>query len=766
MTATVCALGAALVLSAGVAQPRPIAVGSFELAGSWSLGLGNEFPGAQGQYELDKHEPHSGAACAKLVGDFSHGGAYVAIIRGIDPPLAMTKVTFWARSADAGTVVVRLVDGTSQMHQGNVTFPTDGKWHKLEVGVPQGWGHWSGANDGVFHQPLTQIWLDLDRGTTKSGKGGTIWFDDVVVEASGADTEGQFDLRAGRMTLNDLEITAKPVNPEWGVWLLQVSAQNRGKKAVAATVEAEPLYVAPWATTLYERSGARTIGAGKTEEVVLRLPPPKSRHLSNETRVTVRAGDAAGSMTVAMAGRQAPASPPGTPRAAIELPRNPLGVVVHLGEPNERLLRAVADAGLRWVRTDFIWAAFEPERGKLQCPESIDKMVDQGRKMGLEWMCILNGDNAKCYPDDPYNEEAYARFAAFVAEHFKRRITFFEILNEPLGQMGKYGYWQKYDGLVNAAAAAIKKVRPDAFVAPNTAYPHDTFTFIPRLSEAVDGVTLHPYPYQTIPEMGDVSSDPPYEKKDGTFRSEIECVREWLAAAKCGKRIALTEFGWPTYWPQGKLMTYEAVTAEAQAKYLPRRMIEAMAMGCDPVISYDIWDDFDNPSHPEAHFGIVDLAGNRKPAWWSVARLCSLLGDAKPWQPDFAVKPSFAMEGRTLRDMARDVDAGVKNMMDAFKMTDRAAALRYILPPADVRMYWFRGADGAPMLALWQAVKVEGLDPFLGDVELGTAAYGEAVATELYTGRSWPVSVERRGETAVLRDVPAADGPIIVKLHK
>ncbi len=771
MTTTACALVAALIVSVGLAQAGSVTIGSFEVPGTWNLGLGGEFPGAQGRFEIDKTNPHSGSACGKLTGDFTEGGAYVAICRNLEPALTMEKVTFWARSTDVGFVVVRLVDGTGQVHQGTVTFAADGKWHQLEVGVPQNWGHWQGANDGVFHQPLTGVCLNLDKPQIKTGKVGTIWFDDVVVQTTGMAAEQPFDLRPGHVTLNDLDVVAKTMNPEWGSWLLQVAITNRGKTPAAVAVEADPQYVAPWSAPT-ERTGKATVAAGKTKEVVLRLAQPMSQHLANDVRVTVISGEAQASTVASMLGRQAPTSPPGTPRTALDLPRNPLGICIHLGEPNEKLLHAVSDAGLRWVRTDFIWSAFESERGKLHCPENIDKMVDQGRKLGVEWCCILNGDNAKCYPEAPYNPEAYARFAAFVADHFKGRITFFEIMNEPIGQMGNYGYWQKYDGLVNAAADAIKQIRPDAVVMPNTAYPHDTFIFIPKFNANVDGVTLHPYPYQTIPEMGDVSTDPPYEKKDGTFGSEIECVRDWLGAAKCGKRVSLTEFGWPTYWPKGKLMGYEAVTAEAQAKYLPRRMIEAMAMGCDPVISYDIWDDFADLHNPEAHFGIVDLAGNRKPAWWSMARLCSFLGDAQAWKPDFtatltvAGKPSFTMDGRVLRDMPRDVDARAKDMMDAFKMTDRAAALKYFLPPADVRMYWFRGADGAPMLAVWQAVKVEGLDPFLGDIELGTSAYGEAVATDLYSGRSWPIGLEHHGEKTVLQDVPASDGPVIVKLYK
>ena len=323
MTATGLAL-AALIVSAALAQPRSVTIGSFEIAWTWNLGLGNEFPGAQGQYELDKHDPHSGAACARLTGDFSGGGAYVAIIRNIDPPIMMERVTFWARSTDTGVVVVRLVDATGQMHQGNVSFATDGKWHELGVGVPQGWAHWSGANDGVFHQPLTGIWLDLDRGQTKTGKGGTIWFDDVAVMTGGPLAEQQFDLRAGRATLGDLDIVAQPVNPEWGAWLMRVVVSNRGKKAAEVAAEADPQYVAPWAVPT-ERTGRATVAGGQAAELAIRLPAPTCQHLANEVRVTVGAGEGQATVVAAMAGRQAPASPPGTPRPAIELPRNPLG---------------------------------------------------------------------------------------------------------------------------------------------------------------------------------------------------------------------------------------------------------------------------------------------------------------------------------------------------------------------------------------------------------------------------------------------------------
>lgn len=753
----------ALLLSTVVAREQVIVAGNFEVPGVWHLSLGGEFPGARGTFQLDAQEPHSGTRCGRLQGDFSKGGAYVAVLRPLDPPLPLQRLSFWARSQDARSVVVRLVDATGQTHQGTFALESDGRWHRLEVPVPKGWAHYGGANDGLFHQPLTHLWLLLDKKALQDPSQGTLWLDDVLVEVAEPVAVPSFDLLPATFQLNDLMVEATPRMPCWGIWVMEIQVENRGLQRTALSVAIDPLYLPP-GQALGGKSAPLAVEANQRATAILTLPVPRSQYLPHRIRVTVQVGDLSGSAIAAMRGRQAPKSPWGTPRPARDLPHCPFGVGIHLGHPDEQLLRIAADAGLRWVRTDFMWRDFEPEPGRYVCPERIDQMVDLARSLGLEWMCLLNGGNPQCYPEDPYHPEFFARFAAFVAEHFRGRIKWFEILNEPIGQMSKHGYWQRYDQLVNAAAAAIKKVRPDAIVVPNTAYPHDCYVFLPRLSEAVDGVSLHPYPYQGIAEEGHFSADAPFPQKDGSFRAQIECLREWLAASKCGQRIALTEFGWPTYWPKDKLMTYEAVTEEAQAKYLTRRMIEAYALGCEPVLMYDLKDDFVNPNHPEAHFGLVDTGGNKKPSWWAVARVCSLLGDAKPWSPHFSVKAFFPLGGRVLRDMPRNLEERIQSVMKGLKLKNREEALKFILPPADVRLYWFRTAEGTPILALWQAVRVEGLQPFLGRVELGTTLYTEAVATDIYSGRAWAVNVVKHDKTTFLQDLPAADSPTLVQL--
>lgn len=148
----------------------------------WALGLGPEFPGAQGSFTRDNGDSVKGTWSAVLAGDFTGGGNYVQISRQLNVDL--TELWFWLRTSDLTRVTMRMVDSTGQVHQQRVSITPDDTWqavHLWSFDSGQDYVHFGGANDGVWHAPASEVALLLSRTSLVSGQlSGSIRFDEVV----------------------------------------------------------------------------------------------------------------------------------------------------------------------------------------------------------------------------------------------------------------------------------------------------------------------------------------------------------------------------------------------------------------------------------------------------------------------------------------------------------------------------------------------------------------------------------------------------------
>jgi len=124
----------------------------------WAFDNGQEFPGATGEL-LEIPDGPGGEPFLRLSADFSGGGIYVEMVRGVKAgPDGLIRMK--VRSKQEAKLRVRLIDSTGQCHQGQpLVFATDGEWQDVEI-VPAMYGggeHWGGADDGQWHEPLTKI---------------------------------------------------------------------------------------------------------------------------------------------------------------------------------------------------------------------------------------------------------------------------------------------------------------------------------------------------------------------------------------------------------------------------------------------------------------------------------------------------------------------------------------------------------------------------------------------------------------------------------
>ncbi|HZX06406.1 glycosyl hydrolase [Kribbella sp.] len=170
-----------LTLNAPAAAPTT-PLGDYESAAEgWSFYPGSEFPGATGSLSYDTVSPQSGAQSAKLSGDFSGGGNYVALQRSF-VPIDLKALDLWVKSSQVSSIGLRLTDATGQVHQQRLSL-SGSAWQHLSVtqfAQGNGYLHFGGANDGIWHGPATAITLTLDKSAILSGTSAAVNVDAVA----------------------------------------------------------------------------------------------------------------------------------------------------------------------------------------------------------------------------------------------------------------------------------------------------------------------------------------------------------------------------------------------------------------------------------------------------------------------------------------------------------------------------------------------------------------------------------------------------------
>lgn len=167
-------LAAATCVAAEVAVP----IGDFDVyPEGWILGLGPEFPGADGAIGIDK-QAKAGAGCLRFDVDFEHGGGYVQVARRLDD-LPMTGFGGWLRSDGVSEIRFRLVDATGQVFQSGY-LPVKQGWQRVSWTVAEltKAEHWDGAKDGAWHGPAHYIALMVPKAKLVANRtAGTLWLD-------------------------------------------------------------------------------------------------------------------------------------------------------------------------------------------------------------------------------------------------------------------------------------------------------------------------------------------------------------------------------------------------------------------------------------------------------------------------------------------------------------------------------------------------------------------------------------------------------------
>lgn len=298
-------------------------------------------------------------------------------------------------------------------------------------------------------------------------------------------------------------------------------------------------------------------------------------------------------------------------------------------------------SGSAWVRDEIKWEVVEKEKGVYEIPEYYENFVNAFCENANKMLLIL------CYGNELYESwdsdvenryvlpmpvteegiQAYAKYCAFMAEHFKGRVDTFEIWNEPETETfggGKERTAEEYSKLVKAAYTAIKSANADATVIAGVTAPLSgsgsrkflgEFLNIDNIENYMDAVSVHPY-----------GGDDYYADEDDfnyfrTFESQISLVKGYMTSNNISKPIWVTEVGDSSYGVHSE---------KEQATELIRTSIIAKS---DPAIEkvfiYNLIETGTEPDDRESNFGVVNRDMSVKRGYIAVANMNNILKDAE-----------------------------------------------------------------------------------------------------------------------------------------
>jgi hypothetical protein len=296
------------------------------------------------------------------------------------------------------------------------------------------------------------------------------------------------------------------------------------------------------------------------------------------------------------------------------------GVNIHFTDPKPGEMEMLAAAGFKWVRMDFSWDGTEKQKGDYDF-SAYDRLMHALDAKQIRPIFILDYSNrhydGNVSPHTGEGRDAFAKWAAAAATHFRGRGVVWEMYNEP-----NIFFWQPkpnvddYAKLALAVGKALREATPDEpYIGP--ACSTMDFKFLEACFKAgcLDywcAVSVHPY-RQKDPES--VVAD--YAK----LRTLIKRY------APAGRQIPIVsgEWGYSSGWKK--------FDDDRQGKYLPRELLTNMASGVPISIWYDWHDDGTNPAEPEHHFGTVkydfhqgrDPIYDAKPAYRAMKQMADAL---------------------------------------------------------------------------------------------------------------------------------------------
>ena len=194
---------------------------------------------------------------------------------------------------------------------------------------------------------------------------------------------------------------------------------------------------------------------------------------------------------------------------------------------------------------------------------------------------------------------------------------------------------------------------------------------------------------------------------------------------------------------------------QAQALYLLRRFVESLSLPVAVSCQYDFIDDYDsNPATDEANFGILRADYSRKPAFYVLQRMNSLLAGAEP-DPSLQLKVTkealhrSMVRGELVKDWdAAKIDAANGVRLAAFRQPDR--------PNERMAAVWSMQPYGREFNNRAVTLEIGGWERFAG----------LPAAVDLITGDSFGIPFEVKDGRLRIEDLPLKEHPLLITFRE
>ncbi len=240
-----------------------------------------------------------------------------------------------------------------------------------------------------------------------------------------------------------------------------------------------------------------------------------------------------------------------------------------------RILDAMKDAGVTWVRIDVGWSMMQPKKTVYDkwATDFITRVFRMATDRGLKILATFwrspewatGSTNRNRFPEKPAD---YARALAWAVKKWPE-VDAWEIWNEPNAkEFAEEPDAVKYAALLKAAYPAVKKANPKALVVGGGPMFVDT-EWLARMYAAgaqpfFDVMSVHPYQGNATKPP----SDPARGKRERLTHTD-ELLKLMARYGDERKPIWFTEFGWSTHTNAADTpVWFLGVSEKKQAQYL------------------------------------------------------------------------------------------------------------------------------------------------------------------------------------------------------
>ncbi len=412
------------------------------------------------------------------------------------------------------------------------------------------------------------------------------------------------------------------------------------------------------------------------------------------------------------------------------------------------------DLGLKWVRVAYWdsvlnWLYVEQEKGKLMIDPLADRAITECHRNGVNvvlclaygnWLYTPQGSRPHPKrifetpwempppPTTPKMLEGYKNFVRFMVRHFRDRIRYFEIWNEPDGNYawGNKPNPREYAQLVKETAPIIRQEAPNAkiLMAAMGFRPGPEGEFLKTCLEEgvgklVNVMTIHPY----------------YGANQGTqdyldYPAHVHAWKKLVESYGFRGEYMATESGWYAPYPiPAHPFGGGDVTEIVKAKYLAKFMVTNAALDMKAFWN-ETWQD---------QFTYWD--GSLMRSTFSADPVC-------PMQPQAAY---YVM--RTLATVLEGAEPAALNLELRGKQ-------------GKVDFYSFHLPDGSRLVAFWLPGAGKDRAPDLKtDVVISNMSFKNATGIDVLNGTEQELRISAEGGSTILTGMLTKDYPVLIRLR-